>query len=231
MPVFRLPKEPAFPPAELARKDGLLAVGGDLSTKRLILAYQMGIFPWFSEGEPILWWSPDPRMVLEPSEMIVSRRLKRTLKKKVFKITVDAAFDRVMEGCARARSKHRNGTWITREMMAAYGRLHREGYAHSFEAWHEGELAGGLYGVCLGRVFSGESMFHRVADASKAALAALADHARRNCFDMIDCQTPTGHLARMGAREIPRKVYLERLEISLLKKTPRGRWTQGPLET
>ncbi|VEN74775.1 leucyl/phenylalanyl-tRNA-protein transferase [Candidatus Desulfarcum epimagneticum] len=231
MPVFRLPAEPVFPPAELAREDGLLAVGGDLSPERLIMAYRMGIFPWFSEGQPILWWSPDPRMALEPSGLAVSRRLKRTLKKKAFQITVDTAFDRVVEACAGPRSGERHGTWITPEMIRAYGRLSREGYAHSFEAWHEGELAGGLYGVCLGGVFFGESMFHRVPDASKAALAALADYARRHDFDMIDCQTPTGHLARMGAGEISRGVFLERLERSLLKKTPRGRWTMGPMET
>jgi leucyl/phenylalanyl-tRNA--protein transferase len=207
MPVFRLTRQPLFPPPHLAEPEGLLAVGGDLSPERLLLAYSMGIFPWFNEGDPILWWSPDPRCILEPSGMKVSRSLAKLLRRRVFETTFDRAFREVMAACAAPR-REREGTWITAEMMEAYGRLHELGYAHSVEVWQDGELVGGLYGVCLGRCFFGESMFHRVPNASKAALAALAAHALDRRIELIDCQQSTAHLLSLGAVEIPRREFL-----------------------
>ncbi len=224
MPVFLLSEALRFPPPHMATPQGLLAVGGDLSLDRLLLAYRRGIFPWYSEGEPILWWSPDPRLVLYPSETRLSRSLKKTLRKGIFRVTADEAFDRVIGECARVRTESGQGTWIGREMMAAYRELHAAGYAHSVEAWQEGRLAGGLYGVSLGGSFFGESMFARVGDASKAAFAHLAMHLAGNGFDLIDCQVTTAHLVRFGAREMPRRAFLRQLEKSLRKPTSRGKW-------
>jgi leucyl/phenylalanyl-tRNA--protein transferase len=185
----------------------------------------MGIFPWFSDDDPILWWSPDPRLVLYPPEIHVTRRLQRTIRQRVFTVTSDTAFDRVIRLCARLRMESGEGTWITDAMIRAYCRLFESGYAHSVEAWQNGVLVGGLYGVSLGGCFFGESMFSKVSNASKVALATLAQFMRANDFDMIDCQLTTRHLLWMGAREISRTRFLKQLQHSMNKKTLRGRWT------
>ncbi len=224
MPVFRLTEEIVFPPPELAEDDGLLAVGGDLGLKRLILAYSMGIFPWYSDDSPILWWSPDPRLVLFPEDLKVSRSLRQTIKKGTYRITFDHAFERVIRGCAESRRKDENGTWITEEMIGAYCRLHDEGVAHSVESWADGELAGGLYGVALGRVFYGESMFARKSDASKVAFVKLVERLIKWKFRIIDCQVTTRHLISLGAKEIPRSEFLKMVKKALKVRTPQGKW-------
>lgn len=198
-----------FPPPESALRDpdGLLAAGGSLAPERLLGAYRQGIFPWYSPGQPILWWSPDPRMVLFPAALKVSRSLRKTLKKGCFWITMDTMFETVMRKAAEPR-EDQAGTWITPEMIRAYLRLHRLGWAHSVETWRDGELVGGLYGVAIGRVFYGESMFSRVSDASKAALVALAAQLLDWEFALIDCQMRTAHLASLGARELSRDEFL-----------------------
>lgn len=201
-----------FPEVEcaLAEPNGLLAAGADLSLPRLLEAYRNGIFPWFGRDQPILWWSPDPRMVLFPAELRVSRSLARTLRNARFEVRADTAFDAVIEGCRQPR-RGESGTWITEEMAEAYCTLHRAGIAHSVEAWLDDKLVGGLYGVALGRAFFGESMFARVSDASKVALVALGRQLQHWGFGMIDCQMNTAHLASMGAREIPRADFTRRL--------------------
>lgn len=201
-----------FPPLSRALKEpnGLLAAGGDLSIPRLLEAYRRGIFPWFSEGEPVLWWSPDPRMVLFPHELNVSHSLAKTLRRRRFRVTADLAFAEVVEACRAPRPGQR-GTWISAKMCAAYRRLHQSGHAHSVEAWLDDALAGGLYGVALGRAFFGESMFTRVSDASKVAFVALVRQLERWDFGLIDCQIRTPHLASLGAREIPREDFARRL--------------------
>jgi leucyl/phenylalanyl-tRNA--protein transferase len=224
MPVFLLSDKLVFPPPHLATREGLLAVGGDLSLKRLLLAYRMGIFPWYAQEDPILWWSPDPRLILYPDELHVSRSLLKTLRKGKFRITMDAAFAQVMHACARSRNRDDQGTWIVPEMIAAYRRLWTAGYAHSVECWHENQLAGGLYGVSLGRCFFGESMFSEISDASKIALVHLAAFLKAHGFHFIDCQVKTDHLIRLGAREISRKEFLHQLQKALRKKSLRGRW-------
>ncbi len=215
MPVYRLTEELIFPHPSHADSGGLLAVGGDLSPERLILAYATGIFPWFSEENPILWWSPDPRLVLFPDELKISHSLKRVLKKGAFSVTVDRAFSRVIRACAEVRTGVGEETWITAEMVDAYVRLFELGYAHSIESWQDGELAGGLYGVALGRAFFGESMFMRRTDASKVAFVHLVGLVRQLGYDFIDCQTTTAHLKRFGAREIGRREFLARLDRAL----------------
>lgn len=202
-----------FPPVEAALEEprGLLAAGGDLSPPRLLAAYRRGIFPWYSEGEPILWWSPDPRMVLFPSEFKIYRSMAKTLRNRGYTIRFDSAFLQVMDACAAPRPTQA-GTWISAEMRAAYSRLYQLGYAHSVETWIDGSLAGGLYGVALGRAFFGESMFFRRPDASKIALAALVSHLERENFAVIDCQMHTGHLESLGARPIPRRQFSGLLE-------------------
>jgi leucyl/phenylalanyl-tRNA--protein transferase len=202
-----------FPPVEeaLHLPNGLLAIGGSLSAARLLDAYRHGIFPWFREDDPILWWSPDPRMVLFPQEFKVSHSLRKTLRSGVFEVRADTAFEQVMQACAAPRAGQA-GTWIHAEMIAAYGELHRQGYAHSVETWHAGELVGGLYGVAIGRMFYGESMFSRKRDASKVALARLAQQAVRWNLGLIDCQMYTEHLASLGAREIPRTEFMRRVQ-------------------
>lgn len=222
--LFRLSEEISFPSPRLADTDGLLAIGGDLSEQRLILAYRMGIFPWYSKGDPLLWWSPDPRLVLLPEDFHVSRRLKRVIQKQMFQITFDTAFEQVVAGCASRRPKS-GGSWIVPEMVQAYGRLHHTGIAHSVEAWLDGNLVGGLYGVSLGGCFFGESMFSRVDNASKVAFASLIRFIRQQGFDLVDCQVTTGHLLRLGAKEIPRIVFLELLEKSMARPTLAGKWT------
>ncbi len=228
MPVFRLSSDLTFPPPHLAIREGLLAVGGDLSIDRLALAYSQGIFPWYAEDDPILWWSPDPRLVLYPTEMHVSRSLRRVLKKDRFRFTLDTVFREVIRGCAAVRGPEHPGTWIVPEMITAYERLHAAGLAHSVEAWIEGELAGGLYGVSLGRTFFGESMFTRVSNASKAALVVLIRNLQRVGFDLVDCQVTTPHLMQFGAREIPRTRFLKDLRRSLRHRTLQGRWDFKP---
>ncbi|MBU0986312.1 MAG: leucyl/phenylalanyl-tRNA--protein transferase, partial [Proteobacteria bacterium] len=219
MPVFLLSDEIAFPSPHHAAREGLLAVGGDLSQERLLLAYRMGIFPWFSEQEPIMWWSPDPRLVLYPDEIRISRTLKKILNKDNFKVTMDTAFEQVIDACARIRIENNEGTWIVREMIDAYCRLHVSGFAHSIETWYQGELAGGLYGVSLGKCFFGESMFTRISNAANVALVKFVEYLKALSFDMIDCQVTTAHMVRFGAREIPRSVFLKQLESSLAAPT------------
>lgn len=202
-----------FPDVELAllQPDGLLAIGGDLSLPRLLNAYRRGIFPWYGPGQPILWWSPDPRLVLLPERLHISRSLAKTLKQGKFQVTLDRDFERVITACASPRA-HENGTWIMPEMKAAYLELHREGYAHSVECWQEGQLAGGLYGVSLGRMFFGESMFAYVSDASKVALVKLAQQLQRWGFELIDCQVHTRHLVSLGASAISRQEFCSILQ-------------------
>ena len=224
MTVFLLTDEIAFPPPHLASKEGLLAVGGDLSRERLLLAYRMGIFPWFSDDEPILWWSPDPRLVLYPHEIKISKTLKKIIKKSMFKVTMDSAFIQVINQCAQVRRQNNQGTWIVEDMIDAYCKLHESGFAHSVEAWYQGELAGGLYGVSLGKCFFGESMFTRISNASNVALVKLVEYLNALSFDMIDCQLTTQHLLRFGAREIPRVTFLKQLEKSLKASTKKGKW-------
>jgi leucyl/phenylalanyl-tRNA--protein transferase len=226
--VFRLPREPIFPDPDLAEPDGLLAVGGDLSPDRLLRAYADGIFPWYSEETPILWWSPDPRMVLVPAELHVPRSLRRTMRSATFEVRVDTAFGEVIRRCARKERPGQDGTWITEEMIDAYERLHALGFAHSFEAWRGGELAGGLYGVSLGAAFFGESMFADQPDASKVAFASSVEWLRGRGFELVDCQVDTEHLRRFGAREIPRAEFLARLRNALASATLRGPWKFGP---
>ena len=209
-----------FPPLTraLAEPNGLLAAGGDLTPERLINAYQNGIFPWYSAGQPLLWWSPDPRMVLVPAELKISRSLGKRLRnggknnERNVEIRIDSAFEAVMQACAAPREAH-GGTWITNEMVAAYTELNRRGLAHSVETWIDGKLAGGLYGVALGRMFYGESMFTRATDASKIALAHLARQLTRWQFGLIDCQMNTAHLASLGAREISRADFMRQLKV------------------
>lgn len=201
------PNDP-FPAVHTALRqpNGLLAAGADLSPERLLDAYSQGIFPWYNPGEPILWWSPSPRMVLFPAEIRITRSLGKTLRRGRFDVRTDTAFAEVMARCAEPRPDQ-DGTWISPDIRAAYHRLHERGYAHSVESWLDGELVGGLYGVALGRVFFGESMFSRVSDASKVALAHLARHLEQAGFAVIDCQMTTAHLASMGGREIPRAEF------------------------
>lgn len=224
MPVFRLTEEIVFPSPGYAEEDGLLAVGGDLSEDRLLLAYSKGIFPWYSEGLPILWWSPDPRLILVPDELKISRSLKQTLRRDFYHVTVDKAFDMVIRNCAEVHRGKHGATWITEEMIRAYTGLHDSGLAHSVESWCEGELAGGLYGIALGGVFFGESMFSKGPDASKVAFVRLVRQLAVWDFDVIDCQVTTGHLLSLGAKEIPRSEFMAILERALEKPTRRGKW-------
>ncbi len=211
--IALLHDETPFPPLEQALREpnGLLAMGGSLSVDRLLDAYRRGIFPWFNQGDPVLWWSPDPRMVLFPMEFEISRSLRKTLRRRDYDVRTDMAFEQVMRACAAPRDGQA-GTWIHEGMIAAYTALHRMGHAHSVETWVDGELAGGLYGVAIGRMFYGESMFSRRTDASKIALAHLAKQLVRWNFGMIDCQMNTRHLASLGAREIPRSEFIRRLQ-------------------
>jgi leucyl/phenylalanyl-tRNA--protein transferase len=227
MPLFRLSQRLDFPPAWLARSDGLLCIGGDLSAQRILLAYEKGIFPWFSESEPILWWSPDPRLVLFPENIKVSRSLKKTIKKNTFHLTIDHAFEETILSCAKPRRKEYAGTWLVEEMIEAYIQLHKLGYAHSIETWKDDRLVGGLYGICLGGIFFGESMFSFEDDASKTALTALARHLEQHRFDLIDCQVTTNHLLSMGATEISRNTYLDTIQRSIKRTDLRHVWGPG----
>jgi leucyl/phenylalanyl-tRNA--protein transferase len=214
--AFMLDNDSAFfPDTGLADEDGLLAVGGDLSVDRLLAAYRLGIFPWYSEGLPVLWWSPDPRFVLFPEKLHVSASMRRVLKKNSFEITFDSAFSEVLDACRKERRKEK-GTWITDAVVEGYTGLHREGYAHSVEAWtKDGELAGGLYGVSLGRVFFGESMFSLKPNASKAAFIRLVEKLKDGNFSLIDCQVYTSHLESLGAEMISRSEFQKILSESL----------------
>jgi len=218
------PRDPSapFPPVEQALRepDGLLAFGGDLSPERLLRAYRRGIFPWYGEGQPILWWSPDPRSVLYPSRLKVSRSLNKVLRKKRYQITADRAFAEVIAACAAPR-RDGLGTWLGPEMIEGYCRLYEMGHAHSVESWYEGELVGGLYGLAVGRVFFGESMFSRRSDASKAAFVALVRHLCRWDYVLIDCQVASDHLNSLGAEPILRRDFIEVLDLHC---DARGRW-------
>ena len=216
---------PSFPPVESATPEGLLAVGGDLSSERLLAAYRHGIFPWYNPGQPILWWSPDPRAVLYPEKLKISRSLRKTLKRGHLRVTFDCCFREVMLACAAPREQYPGGgTWITDDMVKAYAQLHEMGYAHSIETWHENRLVGGLYGVALGGVFFGESMFARETDASKVALVALVSKLREWGFVLVDCQIPSAHLTSLGAEEISRSAFLTELERALKLSGQPGRW-------
>jgi leucyl/phenylalanyl-tRNA--protein transferase len=224
MPVFRLVDALIFPNPEFAESDGLLAIGGDLSPARLIMAYSHGIFPWFSMGDPILWWSPVPRLVLFPEEFHLPKRLRRTTKQNIFSVTADTAFNQVIAHCATASGRLEKGTWITQDIQQAYCRLHDLGFAHSIECWQNGQLAGGLYGVCLDRVFFGESMFARVSNASKVALAMLVKVSLEHNIAMIDCQMTTDHLLRFGAREVSREIFQAQLDAHIDNCLPQKKW-------
>jgi leucyl/phenylalanyl-tRNA--protein transferase len=227
-----LPRYAEFPPLEqaLAEPNGLLAAGGDLSPQRLLAAYRRGIFPWYSAGEPILWWSPDPRMVLFPDELKMSLSLAKTLRNANYEVRLDTVFGDVVHACASKPRQGQPGTWITSEMQAAYGELHRLGYAHSVETWIDDKLAGGLYGIAIGRAFYGESMFADARDASKIALAHLCAHLKQRGFGIIDCQMETRHLASLGARPIPRHDFAARLEELCARDDAPGRWPAGAIE-
>jgi len=203
----------------------LLAVGGDLSPGRILAAYRQGIFPWYSEGDPILWWSPDPRMVLYPNEFNPSRSLKRTIRRHIYQISFDAAFDQVIHNCACLRMENGEGTWITPEMEDAYVQLHTLGYAHSVEAWHDGQLVGGLYGIAMGRIFFGESMFSTMSDASKVCLYHLIAYLLRKKFYLIDCQVPSEHLRSLGGVSIRRGEFLKQLHQFIKFPTHSGCWS------
>lgn len=223
--IFRLDDNNyAFPSAELAEKDGLLAIGGDLSPLRLLNAYANGIFPWFNEGEPILWWSLDPRLVIRPGEMKVSKSLRHTLNSGKFTVHIDTNFRSVMEHCAGTPREGQDGTWITHEMVEAYCKLHELGFAHSFETYLDDQLVGGLYGVAIGKAFFGESMFHTVTDASKVAFYHLHQFLKNHGFKLIDCQQETVHLKSLGAYPIPRKDYLSELETLVTEPSLASSW-------
>lgn len=223
--VYRLLDDDyAFPSAELAEPDGLLAIGGDLSPLRLLSAYANGIFPWYNEGEPILWWSLDPRLVIRPGEMKVSKSLRHTLRSGKFEARIDTAFRSVMQHCAATPREEQDGTWITDEILEAYCRLHELGFAHSFETWQEGELVGGLYGIAIGKAFFGESMFYTASDASKVAFWHLHQFLQAHDFKLIDCQQVTPHLMSLGAYAIPRHDFLKELETLVLEPNLLGDW-------
>jgi leucyl/phenylalanyl-tRNA--protein transferase len=228
MPVIRVGAQIAFPPPEQAEPGGLLAVGGDLEPRRLMAAYSQGIFPWYEEGLPILWHCPDPRTVLLPADLHVSRSLHRTLRRAPYRLTLDSAFEQVIRACAQAPRPGQDGTWITADMISAYVRLHELGFAHSAEAWVEGQLVGGVYGVSLGGCFFGESMFAARRDASKVAFVSLVRQLERWSFDLVDCQVYTEHLERFGAVDWPRPRFLATLTKSLEKPDRQGHWRFDP---
>lgn len=225
MPVFRLSDQIAFPPPRLAEANGLIAIGGDLRVERLLSAYSKGIFPWFSKGDPILWWSTSPRLVIFLDEFRVPKRLTRYIKNSDIRVTRDTAFTQTIQECAEIRTETGDETWILPEMQAAYVNLHNLGHAHSFECWQQNQLVGGLYGIALGKVFFGESMFSRVKCGSQFALVALVEFLKRTHFTMIDCQMTTQHLLRFGAREIPRAEFQSHLKNNINSFTPQKSWT------
>ena len=206
--MYRLTDALLFPSPEQASDEGIVAVGGDLKPERVMLAYRKGIFPWFESDDFLLWWSPDPRMVLFPDQVKISKSMRAVLRKKQFEVTFNKAFDIVVEACAKVKRFGQNGTWITPGLMEVYSTLHTQGHAHSVEVWEEGVLVGGLYGIDLGTVFCGESMFSKANNASKVALISLAKELKKNKYKLIDCQVPTQHLVSMGAESIPRAEFL-----------------------
>lgn len=220
----------AFPPLEMALSEpaGLLAAGGDLGTERLLYAYRNGIFPWYDEGQPVLWWSPDPRCVMQTNDLHVSRRLRRELRNNSAEVRFNTEFGEVIRACAAPR-RSLQGTWITSQMIAAYERLHQEGWAHSIEVWQEDALTGGLYGVAIGRVFFGESMFSRRSNASKIALLALAQHMRRGDFELLDCQVASEHLLGLGAQLMPRAQFASTLTHLCNPPKPFENWPSTPI--
>lgn len=225
MSVFVLSDRIAFPPQNLAEENGLLAIGGDLSVERLIASYKMGIFPWYSEGDPILWWTPDPRLVLFPEELHTSKSLNKLIRKKKFNVTVDHDFENVIQSCADVHKEKDSDTWIVSEMVEAYLRLHHEGYAHSVETWLDDKLVGGVYGVSIGKCFFGESMFTRENNASKVAFTYLVKLLQAKSFELIDCQMTTDHLLSLGAREIRRNEFVKRLKRALKNTEPPAKWS------
>lgn len=224
MPLYRLDDTHRFPSASKALPGGLLAVGGDLSPERLLKAYAQGIFPWSNPGEPLLWWSPDPRMMLSPHEAYVSKSMRKLLRDNIFEIRFDTNFMEVVNSCATVKRRDFHGTWITKALAESFGRLHDMGLAHSIEAWQQGKLVGGLYGLALGGCFFGESMFHHVSNASKAAFIALAQFLQKHGFLLIDAQQQTAHLASLGAYPRSRHEFLELLNQALLLPTLVGKW-------
>lgn len=210
MPIFALSRELVFPPVHLAEPDGLLAMGGEISRERILLAYRRGIFPWY-EGEIPLWWSPDPRFVLFPEELKVSKSMKQVFRKNIFRFSVNAAFEEVIRGCMTTERRGQDGTWINEDIIRVYTELHREGYALSAEAWHGEELVGGLYGVRMGKTFFGESMFSRMSNASKFAFISLVHQLQQDGVDLIDCQVETQHLQSLGARFVSREWFVEKI--------------------
>jgi leucyl/phenylalanyl-tRNA--protein transferase len=226
MPVYLLDRTDTFPPASEAEPSGLLAVGGDLRPSRLLRAYSEGIFPWYSQGEPILWFSPDPRTVLDTERVRIDRGMRRTIANTpALELTVDTAFSRVIRACARVPRNGQTGTWITTEMVEAYEKLHEAGYAHSVEAWAGDRLVGGVYGVSIGGYFAGESMFRLVSGASLRALATLLGQLQAWGVRLFDCQMHTPHVGRLGAESLPRRLFLQRLGEALTQPTRRGRWS------
>ncbi|MCH1471230.1 MAG: leucyl/phenylalanyl-tRNA--protein transferase [Flavobacteriaceae bacterium] len=206
--MYRLTDALLFPSPEQASAEGIVAVGGDLQPERVMLAYRKGIFPWFESDDFLLWWSPDPRMVLFPDQLKISKSMRTVLRKKQFEVTFNKSFDQVVEACAKVKRFGQNGTWITPGLMEVYSTLHTQGYAHSVEVWEEGSLVGGLYGIDLGTIFCGESMFSKSSNASKVALIFLVKELKKNKYELIDCQVPTQHLASMGAEPISRTKFL-----------------------
>ena len=228
MPVYRLDQRLLFPPASRAEAGGLLAVGGDLRPERLLLGYRSGIFPWYSEGQPIWWHSPNPRFVLDPSALHIPRSLRKVIRRRDYEIRLDTAFLQVIEACAKQPRPGQSGTWITAGMVAAYLELHRQGVAHSAEAWRDGQLVGGLYGVSLGDVYFGESMFAHAPDASKCVFAVLVRWLAAQGIALIDSQVHTDHLERFGAENWPRDRYLARLSEIVGRPTRLGPWSLAP---
>ncbi|MFO7818071.1 MAG: leucyl/phenylalanyl-tRNA--protein transferase [Thermodesulfobacteriota bacterium] len=224
MTVFYLGKDTEFPPPELAEPDGLLAVGGDLSSERLLSAYSRGIFPWYGEDTPLLWWCLSPRPLLIPSALHIPKSLRRVLNARKFNVTFDSSFAKVIRACADTPRPDSRGTWIMPEMIRAYVRLHNLGYAHSVEVWEGGDLVGGLYGISLGKAFFGESMFHRRADASKVAFVYLARALDIWGFHFLDCQQTTPHVLRFGAREVDLSAFIRKLKKALRFSTQKGPW-------
>lgn len=224
MPVYLLNEEPVFPHPSLADDEGLLAIGGDLSPERLLQAYANGIFPWYSDDDPIMWWSPNPRCILYPDKLIVSDSLRRKVNKGVFEVRFDTNFAAVIAACASTVRPDQDGTWITEEIKEAYIRLHELGFAHSVETYLDGELVGGLYGISLGNAFFGESMFHTVSDASKVAFVHLVERAKAWGFSFIDNQQVTSHLLSLGAETVSRDTFLSMLQLALKHTTMQGIW-------